>query len=156
PIAVAFLQFAFRSQLRRNAELWAAGRRYYRKSPLGGIQNGTGVDTYPGFVWNISILGDGRVFLTLDTVVKYIDQEWLPRRINGGDSNNYLRRHCLYHFGHEWYMIQLWALTGRSIAEQQFSVPNGTITSVLSYTRERWRASAPQWIRDLVPDSPAV
>jgi hypothetical protein len=154
PIATSFLQFAFRSPLQRNAELWAAGRRYYRKTPLGG--NGGGVDTYPGFVWNVSILGDGRPFLTVDTVVKYIDHEWLHCRINGGDAHGYLRRHCLYHFGHEWYMVQLWAITGVSIAQQQFTTPNGPIANVLSYTRQRWHDNTPPWVRDLSGDSPAI
>jgi hypothetical protein len=155
-IAVSFLQYAFRSPLWGSADLWSAGRRYYQKTPLDGGRSGSGVDAYPGFIWGVAVHGDGRVFLTVDTVVKYIDHEWLPRRVNDGDPRAYLHRHCLYHFGHDWYMVQLWAIADRSVAEQQFTIHDGAITNVLAYTRERWRASMPLWIRDLAADSPAI
>src|SRR5260370_39463459 len=85
-IGVSFLQFVFRTPLRRNQELWSSGRGYYRKTPLEVAGVESGVDTHPGFVWNVVVQGDGRIFLTVDTVVKYVDHEWLSRRVNGGGS----------------------------------------------------------------------
>jgi hypothetical protein len=155
-IAVSFLQFVFRTPLRRNQELWSSGRGYYRKTPLEVAGVESGVDTHPGFVWNVVVQGDGRIFLTVDTLVKYVDHEWLSRRVNGGDPRAYLHRHCVYHFGHDWYMVQLWAITDRSVADQQFTTSNGAVSNVLSYTRDRWRADMPPWIRDLAPESPAI
>src|SRR5260370_9293617 len=53
-------------------------------------------------------------------------------------------------------MVQLWAITDRSVADQQFTTSNGVVSNVLSYTRDRWRADMPPWIRDLAPESPAI
>lgn len=80
-----------------------------------------------------------------------------PKRLNSDDPAGYLRRYCLYHFGSQWYMVQLWSLTGLPVAEQRF-LPNGKdqVVDVLTYTRECWKANPPAWVRELRPESPAI
>lgn len=99
----------------------------------------------------------GRLFVAVETTVRYIDRRWISERLNGDNPDVYRARHFLYHFGHQWYMVQLWGLTGRSVAEQRFQ-PEGQdrVVDVLSYTRERWRHQEPVWVRDLDPASPAI
>jgi hypothetical protein len=157
PIAVAFLQFALGSSLLRSQDLWGSGRAYYYKRALNGDNRKDSVDVYPGFTWNVTTMEDGRLFLAVDTTFRYVDRYWLPERWNEKDPNGYLRRHCLYHFGHQWYIVQLWGLTGRSVAEQQFLAEGEEqAQNVFTYTKEQWRTNPPVWVRDLDPHSPAI
>ena len=81
---------------------------------------------------------------------RYIDRLWLTERLarEGKDPRDYLLRHCLYHFGHQWYVVQLLQPTGLSVAEQEFVVDGtGQIAQVLPYTREKCEINPPPWIR---------
>ena len=144
PIAVAFLQYALRSPLWNDHTLWGSGRAYYSKRPLNVSDPAAGVDVYPGFVWNVVAAADGRLFLAVDTVVRYVERRWLPERLNGDDPTKYLRRYCLYHFGHQWYTVQLWGVTGLSVAKQRFLIEEeGRAADVLTHTKERWQTNPP-------------
>ncbi|HZU67013.1 MAG TPA: hypothetical protein VFA09_07010 [Ktedonobacteraceae bacterium] len=156
-IAIAFLHFALSSPLQRSQDLWGSGRAYYYKQALNRDNSRDRVDIYPGFTWNVIVMENGRLFLAVDTTSRYVDRYWLPERWDENDPNRYLRRHCLYHFGHQWYPVQLWGLTGRTIAEQQFFAEGETQAhNVFAYTKEQWRMNPPAWVRDLGPDSPAI
>jgi len=156
-IAISFLQFALRTPLWRDQSLWASGRASYSKRPLSDGGRLGEIDLYPGFVWNIVTTDDGRVFVALDTVVRYVDRTWLPERLNGSDPKTCLRRHCVYHYGHQWFPIQIWGFTGLSIDEQRFLPPGSdSPVDVFTYTRERWQANPPPWVRDLDPRTPAL
>lgn len=157
PLAAAFLQRAFGAPFWHDQRLWGNGRRYYSKQPINARHGDANVDVYPGFVWNVIVAEDGRLFLAVDTVVRHVERCWLPERLNGGDPASYLRCYCLYHFGSQWYMVQLWGLTGLPVAEQRF-LPNGKdqVVDVLTYTRECWKGNPPAWVRELHPESPAI
>lgn len=157
PIAIAFLQMALRTPLWQRGDLWGSGRAYYSKRALNAAAPDTGVDVYPGFAWSVVAGSDGRLSLAVDAVVRYVDRLWLLERLSGGTPHRYLHRHCLYYFGHQWYVVQLWGVTGLAIAEQRF-IPEGASqpVDVLTHTQERWRESAPPWVRELDPASPAI
>jgi hypothetical protein len=157
PIAIAFLQMALRTPLWQRRDLWGNGRASYRKQALNAEEADSCVDVYPGFVWSVVVTGEGRLFLAVDSVVRYVDRLWLSERLQGDHAYRYLHRHCLYHFGHQWYVVQLLGLTGLSIAEQRF-VPEGATqpVDVFTHTRERWQESPPPWVSQLDPASPAI
>lgn len=155
-IAIAFLEFAFKGALYQSRDLWGDRRSYYSKSPLlaGGLWSK--IDLYPGFKWGIVPREQGRLHLAVDTTVKYVDRAWLPERLNGADPREYLHRYCLYHYGHEWYPVQLWGF-GQPIAQQRFIVAEDQrVTDVLSYTSQRWEVNPPPWVRNLDPESPSI
>jgi hypothetical protein len=157
PIVIAFLQTAFRTPLWQRRSLWGSGRAYYSKRALNADAPDTSVDMYPGFAWSVVAGSDGRLFLAVDTVVRYVDRLWLLERLNGDNPHRYFHRHCLYYFGHQWYVIQLWGVTGLSVSDQRF-LPEGASqpADVLTHTQERWRESPPAWVRGLDPASPAI
>jgi hypothetical protein len=157
PIAIAFLQAALGQPLWQQQSVWGSGRAYYSKRALNADDSGTAVDVYPGFVWSVVAGDDGRLFLAVDTNVRYVDRCWLSERVNGDNPRRYVHRHCLYHFGHQWYVVQLLGLTGLPVIEQRF-VPEGSnqAVDVLTHTRERWRERPPSWVQDLDPGSPAI
>ncbi len=156
-IAVAFLQFALSSPLQRSQDFWGSGRASYYKQALNRDNPRDRVDIYPGFTWNVIATENGRLFLAVDTTFRYVDRHWLPERWDENDPNRYLRRHCLYHFGHQWYIVQLWGLTGQPLAEQQFLAEGeAQAQNVFAYTKEQWRTNPPPWVRDLDRESPAI
>ena len=155
-IATAFLEFAFKGGLYQARDLWGDRRYYYSKSPLFAGDLWSKIDLYPGFKWGIVPGEQGRLLLAVDTTVKYVDRAWLPERLNGTDPREYLHRYCLYHYGYEWYTVQLWGF-GQPIAQQRFIVPEDQrVTDVLSYTRQRWEVNPPAWVRDLDPESSSI
>ena len=157
PIALAFLQFTLGTPLHLSQDLWGSGRTYYYKQALNSSDSRDTIDLYPGFTWSVTTTEGGRLFLAVDTTVRYIDRNWLSDRLHGGDLNKYLHRHCLYEFGDQWYIVQLWGQTGLSVADQQFVLEGeDQIQNVFSYTKENWRNSPPLWVRDLEPNSPAI
>jgi len=156
-IAVSFLYFAFSAPLRADPTLWGHGRAYYAKSPLKGRGPTGEVDVFPGFAWNVVVDGDGRLLLSVDTHVKYVDQRSLSERIGQQDGKAYAGRRCLYRFGHQWYLVQFLQLTGRSIADQKFQ-PDGADDpfDVYTYTTKRWRDARCEWVQGLDRRSPAI
>jgi hypothetical protein len=156
PIAVRFLTYAFRTPLMRDQALWSAGAAYLSKRPLNAGDLRTSVDLYPGFVWNVIMAEEGRLFLALDTTIRYVERAWFIDRLDGGDVAAYRARHFLYYFGHQWFKVQLWGVTNQPIAEQRFVPDGAAATDVFTYTQERWQANLPRWVRDLDPDSPAI
>jgi hypothetical protein len=157
PIALSFLQFALGAPLHLSPHLWGAARAYYSKRALGAQDARDRVDVYPGFTWSVRATGEGKLFLAVDTTVRYVDRAFLPERLGQDSPQRYLRRYCLYHFGHQWYLVQLWGVPGQSIAEQWFAMEGETeLQNVFAYTQEHCQPNPPPWVRHLDPDSPAI
>ncbi len=159
PIALAFLQFALRRPLWGHQRLWDDGNSCFEKRALNAQDSGATIDIYPGFGWSVEAEDDGRLFLSLEVRNRYVDRLWLPERLaRGGKTveDVFLRR-CLYHFGDQWFIVQLRHPTGKSVGEQRFVLEDTQeIVGLLDYTREKCGPSAPRWISELDPDSPAV
>lgn len=156
-VAVAFLQRALSTPLWTRHDLWENGRSFYQKRPLNGGGPRAAVDIYPGFTWSVLVAEDHQLFLSLDTTVRYIEGDWLSSEEVATNPQRYQFQRCLYHYGNQWYIVQFMGLTGMSVAEQRFPLQTGDeITDVYTYTRDRWRANPPPWIRTLSPESPAI
>lgn len=157
PVALAFLRFALNAPLWRHPSLWQSGHACYRKRSLNASDAGASVDVYPGFVWSVVAREGGQLALAVDTRARYVERIWLSERVSGGNLSTYYRRSCLYHFGHQWYLVQLWGKTGLSIAEQRFQVAaTGEVADVYTYTRQRWAGNPPPWITALDPQGQAI
>jgi len=157
PIALSFLQYAFRTPLMRHNDLWGSGRTYFRKSPLNASEPDREVDIFGGFYHMVVALDNARMFLLVDLTYKYADTMFLLQRAQGGNLNDFRLRHCLYQFGHRWYRIQLRGLTGNSISEQKFKDERtDEIRTVYDHTRNQCSKPWPDYIQTLDPDSPAI
>ncbi len=157
PIALSFLQYAFRTPLMRHNDLWGSGRTYFHKSPLNASEPDREVDIFGGFYHMVVALDNARMFLLVDLTYKYVDTMFLLQRAQGGNLNDFRLRHCLYQFGHRWYRIQLRGLTGNSIGEQKFKDERtGEIRTVYDHTRNQCSKPWPDYIQTLDPNSPAI
>lgn len=156
-IALDFLRFNFDGPLMWDRDLWGRGRMYYSKKPVNAERPGDRVDIYPGFVWNLVLLEDGRIYIAVDVTYRYIERAWFLERSAELEPRDFLRRHFLYHFGHQWYTVQLWGITGRSISDQSF-IPDGfdVPVDVYTYTKKQDRDAPPIWLQNLDPESPAI
>lgn len=156
PIAIKLLEYALNTPLMHNAELWSFGRHYYKKQPISAGGPHSSVDLYPGFSWNIVTAEGGRLFVRLDTTTRFVDSKWMTADHNAADPKRYQGSNCLYHFGHQWYVVKLAGLTDTSIAEHTFPIDEQKTADVFSYTRNRWSKNPPVWVRDLDCNSPAI
>lgn len=154
PIARAFMQFAIRAPLRSDGSLWQNGRAWYGKQPRPSGDSRGSIDLYDGFRFAVVTSSEGRVFLAVDVATAYVDRLWLPQRMNGGDFRSYRGRRALYHYGPNWYVVQLQGLPGASISEQSFVPNGGARIDVLSYTRNQWPRDS--IVASLDPASPAL
>jgi len=158
PIALQFLGYAFRTPLIHNKRLWNAGQSYFRKMPINQRDKKWKIDIFEGFRFKILSLEVGRLFLAIDITYKYVDSRWLTELANdGSEMSEYVNRHFVYHFGHDWYQIQLIKATGKMVQEQEFTQrQTGEIFSVFDYTiREHGQDRLP-YIESLDPRSPAI
>jgi hypothetical protein len=156
-IALKFIEFSLRGPLHKHPELWSSSpRAFLRKRPVNFKESDREVDFFEGFHFHLRFFDD-RLFLGLNLSYKYIDSSWLVDRYKPEDLRRLKMRHLLYHFGNQFYVVQLLDVMTRSISETRF-VPQGSpqAISVFDYTKEAWKNNPPQWISALNPDSLAI
>lgn len=156
-IGLKFIEFSLRGPLHKNAELWSSSpRTFLRKRPVNFRESDREVDLFEGFHFHLRFY-DNRLFLGVNLSYKYIDSSWLVDRYKPEDLRRLKMRHLLYHFGNQFYVVQLLDVLNQTISTTRFT-PNGTgeAVSVYDYTKDSWKDSPPQWISALNPDSPAI
>jgi hypothetical protein len=156
-IALKFIEFSLRGPLNRDPELWSSSpRSFMRKRPVNFRESDREVDLFEGFHFHLRFF-EGRLFLGVNLSYKYIDSSWLVDRFKPEDLRHLKMRHLLYHFGNQFYVVQLLDVLNQTISTARF-VPNGSreAVSVFDYTRSVWKDNPPQWITGLNPDSLAI
>ena len=114
------------------------------------------IDLYEGFHFHVRYLGE-KLFVGIKLAHKYVDTAWAVDRFSADELKNLKMRMFLYHFGSNWFTIQLLEALGKSIEETRF-IPNGSdeAVSVFDYTIEKVGKNSVPWIRSLDPKSPAI
>lgn len=158
PIALQFLGYAFRTPLMRDKMLWNVGRSYFWKMPINYKDETWKVDIFEGFKFNILSLESGRLFLAIDITYKYVDPRWLTELANdGSEISEYVNRHFVYHFGHDWYQIQLIKATGKTVRDQEFTHRRtGKTFNLFDYIMQEHGKDRLPYIQSLDPRSPAI
>lgn len=114
------------------------------------------VDVYEGFHFHLRYL-DGGLFVGIKLSYKYVDVAWATDRFSREELRQRKMRMFLYHFGNQWYPVQLLECLDKSIQDVKF-VPEdtGEPISVYDYTVQKAGKNQPPWIRALDPKSPAI
>ena len=156
-VAVAFLNYHLRTPLMRDKNLWRAGANaFFTKRPANWHEASREADVYEGFSFRL-VRHAGRLFVAIKLTCRYGENAWLVDRYGDTDMRALRMRHLLYHFGNEWFTAQLLGLTGNPIAEQKFQPHGGgPVANVYDYTRQKAGKDAPNWVKSLDPDSPAI
>lgn len=153
----SFLRFGLSSPLMRDDTIWSSrNAAFFAKTPVNYRNDRRDVDVYEGFAYRVVEVG-GKLYVSLRLVYRYVDAAWLVDRFDAAGIRAKKMRHALYHFGHRWYPVQLLDLLGRGIKDAKFSPAEGEVANVYDYTLAKAGGrSAPNWVRSLRPDSPAI
>ncbi len=156
-VAMSFLNFCFRGALRTHPDIWSSSpHTFFSKVPVNARELSREIDLYEGFHFHLRYLGD-RLFVGIKLAHKYVDMAWAIDRFSAEQLKNLKMRMFLYHFGNDWFTIQLLDTLGKSIQETRF-VPNGTgdPISVFDYTVTKVGKTGAPWVRSLDPKTPAI
>jgi hypothetical protein len=115
-IRLRFLQFMLQAPLSSHVELWrpGAGRPFFEKAPVDDID---AVERYRGFVVRAAVLPSGGLGLCVDVRHTYVSRLPLPAHLSPDEFRRWKGKHCIYHFGCQWYDIQLTALSDLTATE---------------------------------------
>ena len=142
-IAIRFLQFMLQAPLSSNPHLWqpGSGRPFFEKVAT---NTALGVTRYTGFVVRVVPITGGGLGLCVDLAHKYVRSQPLPAHITRPDFRPYKGKHCIYHYGHRWYEIQLREFSDVTVTEYQIG-ENGAQSSLLEFiARESQKPISPE------------
>jgi hypothetical protein len=155
-VGESFLKWALRQPLRDDRELWSANANsFVNKRPFNAHDATRDIDVFHGFSYGFRWL-EGKLYLVLNPATRYVETRWLTESVPAERLAEQRMRHGLYHFGEQWYRVQLMEVTQQPILATQFTDRDGTLTNVYDYTRKVWQDSQRPWIRDLDPQGPAI
>lgn len=106
PVAIRFLHFMLQAPLSTNPHLWqpGAGRPFFERASA---HTALGVTRHTGFAVRVVPIAPAGLGLCVDVANKYVRSQPLPTHITRADFRPYKGKHCVYHYGHRWYEIQL-------------------------------------------------
>jgi len=143
PIARRFLQFMLQTPLSGNPHLWqpGAGRPFFEKTST---NTALGITRYTGFVVRVVPITGGGLGLCVDLAHKYVRSQPLPAHMTRPEFRPYKGKHCIYHYGHRWYEVQLREFADVTVSEYQIG-GNGTQSSLLEFiARESQKPISPE------------
>ena len=150
-ICLRFLQFMLQEPLRSHPDLWqpAAGQPFFKKTPL----NSTGdLSQYTGYSVRAVITPDNGLGLCVAVTSKFVSNKSLPAHISRDEFPKWKGRHCIYHYGHQWYEIQVVALDDRNATE--YLIPkDGQLVSLLSLIVAESKKPIPPELAELSHDA---
>ncbi|MBN1618756.1 hypothetical protein JW887_05460 [Candidatus Dojkabacteria bacterium] len=153
-ICLRFLQFLIQAPLFRDKRLWQpnAGGPYFEKHPILSQDN---VSVYRGFRVRSAITPNGKPGLCIDVSSKYLSNKPLPPNVNRNTFERYKGKHCVYHFGHQWYDVKLAYIADQNVS--QYLIPDGNRAVRLNdYIIEKSEKPIPPELAELEHDSPVV
>lgn len=144
-ICLRFIQFTLQAPLSANHRLWqpGSGKPFFEKSAA--LEHG-GLVRYAGFAVRAVHTPDGGVGLCVDVRHKVVGRD---------DFRRWRGRHCIYHYGHRWYDIQLHEFSDLNVSEEGFPVA-GKRVSLLDYVVSESRKPIPEELANLPHDASVV
>jgi len=153
-ICLRFLQFTIQAPLSADNRLWqpGSGRPFFPKTPAEEIG---GLARYLGFSVRAVVIPGGGLGLCVDLSNKIVSSTSLPFHIGASDFRKWRGQHCVYHYGHKWYEIQLRELADLTATE--YLVPrNGDRLPLLEYIAAESRKPLPTELATLPHDSSVI
>ncbi|MDZ4878138.1 MAG: hypothetical protein CLLPBCKN_007573 [Chroococcidiopsis cubana SAG 39.79] len=153
-ICLRFLHFMVQSALFGNAQLWqpSAGEPFFEKTPH---QIFDSLSLFRGFSVRPVLTESGGIGLCVDIQHKFISIEPLPKYLTEQAFQQYKAKHCIYHYGHQWYEIQLSEVSDLNVTEAMISDENNSI-SLLDYAIKYCRKPIPEDLASIAQDAAVV
>ena len=156
-IAIRVLSYKINNSLNKNEELWndKYGSFYFREPKN---INNSPINILKGFVYRLHYLEDGKIYLSLDSTVRYVDSKSLWKHLQeGANFNSFRWQHFIYKFGYQWYRVQLISQLQENISKQVFySEKDSRSYNLYDYTLDNCNEPLPDYISNLSPDSSAI
>ena len=155
-LCVQFLHFAIQAPLWNNARLWQpqSGGPFYERQPA---QTFRGIQLFSGFRLRPTWTAEGRLGLCLDPVHCYVSATPLPTALDRDTfDREWKGKHCVYHFGDQWYTIAPLELDDRRAGEYPVQNVSGRWTTLLEYIHDRARKPISPELANLGEDTAVV
>lgn len=148
-ICMRFLDFAIQGALFKNTDLWqpSAGRPFFEKQAENLTQQ---LVRFPGYSVRSAVAPNGQLGFCIDVTSKTVSREPLPAHISQDEFADWKNRNFIYHYGHQWYEIQLTALSDFDATE--YIIP-GTQDNLLSWVVKECRRPIPTELADAPHDA---
>ncbi len=140
-ISLRFLQFMLQTPLFDNPDLWQprSGQPYFKKEPDSSKGD---LAIYSGFSVRAAVMPGGGLGVCVDVAHKIVYRLPLASQITRDQFPKWKNRHCIYHYGHKWYEIQIMNLHDQNVTG--YLVPkNGRWIPLLQYIIDESRKPIP-------------
>lgn len=153
-ICLRFLQFALQAPLRSHPHLWqpGTGQPFFKKTPVFLTPNLT---IYMGYSVRAVVTPALGLGLCVGVVSKSVSKSPLPHRIIRDQLKHWKGRHCIYHFGHQWYEIQISGLDDRNVSDYIYMIDKRMV-SLLEDVTSRSEKPLPPELASLAHDTSVV
>ncbi len=153
-ICLRFLQFMVQEPLHNNPHLWqpAAGQPFFQREPTSTSKN---LVQYTGWSVRATITQDGGLGFCVDSTNKFASQTPLPVHLTHDQFVPWKNKHCIYHYGHRWYEVQLLALSDLNATEYTIKKDNRRV-NLLDFIVEDSKKPIPPELAQLPHDTSVV
>jgi hypothetical protein len=136
-LCVGFLHCAIQAPLWNNARLWQphSGGPFYERQPA---QTFDDIQLFSGFKLRPVWTAEGRLGLCLDPAKCYVSATPLLTALDRDTfEREWKGKHCIYHFGDQWYTIAPLELDDRRAGEYPVPIDSGRWTTLLERIHDR-------------------
>ena len=154
-ICLRFLSFLVQNPLRSHASLWqpGSGKAFFDRQPY---ESGDELNLFRGYSVRPILTLAGDIGLCVDVQSKLVLKRPLPARMDRqAFQQRFKGKHCIYHFGTQWYEIQLTEFSALNASQYKFPM-NGNKISLYDYIMSQCAAPLPKEIASLSRDSSVV
>lgn len=123
-LALIFLQDLIKKRLRQDRRLWQPDSRglFFQREPA---WKGNTIGIHYGFGVRVVPTDNGGLGFCVDAQTKYVSLRPLPATLDRRSFTPHKMKHFVYHYGHDWYDVQLSDCPGLSIGEYSCGEANG-------------------------------
>ena len=116
-ICLRFVQFTLQAPLVANPRLWqtGSGKPFFEKAAP--LEHG-GLNRYSGFAVRAVVTPEGGIGLCVDATHKLVARNPLPIHLTHDGFRRWRGQHCIYHYGHKWYEIQLSEFSDLNVSQE--------------------------------------
>jgi hypothetical protein len=153
-ICLRFIQFTLQNPLSANPRLWqpGSGKPFFEKAAA--LEHGDLV-RYAGFAVRAVPTPDGGIGLCVDVRHKIVGRDPLPMHLSRDAFRPWRGRHCIYHYGHKWYDVQLHEFSDLNVSEESIRVGDKMVP-LLEYVVSASQKPIPEELARLVHDGSVI
>ncbi|MGD0061701.1 MAG: hypothetical protein ABSD58_20020 [Verrucomicrobiia bacterium] len=153
-ICIRFLSFLVQNPLRNHTNLWQpnSGQAFFERSACA---QGRRLNLFRGYSVRPILTPSGDLGLCVDAVSKLVYQRPLPHQMDRQRFQPFKGKHCIYHFGKQWYEIVLSDFNAMNVSQHKFPV-NGQTVILYDYILDQCEKPLPPEIACLPKDSAVI